>query len=52
MKMCSISVDPIPSMMRMPVFSYQASDTPAGSGSPAETHVRSESGMSSRSSAR
>ena len=42
--MCSISVEPIPSMIRMPVFSYQASDTPAGSGSPAETHVCSESG--------
>ena len=35
MKMCSISVEPMPSMIRMPVFSYHASDTAAGSGSPA-----------------
>ena len=44
--MCSISVEPIPSTIRMPVFSYQASETPAGSGSPAETHVCSEPGTS------
>ena len=43
MKMCSISVEPMPSMMRMPVRSNQASDTPAGSGSPADTHTRSGS---------
>ena len=43
MKMCSISVEPMPSMMRMPVRSNQASDMPAGSGSPADTHTRSES---------
>ena len=42
--MCSISVEPIPSTIRMPVFSYQASETPAGSGSPAETHVCSDAG--------
>ena len=41
--MCSISVEPIPSTIRMPVFSNHASDTPAGSGSPADTHVCSES---------
>ena len=45
--MCSISVEPIPSTIRMPVFSNHASDTPAGSGSPADTHVCSESGRSS-----
>ena len=50
--MCSISVEPIPSTIRMPVFSNHASDTPAGSGSPADTHVCSESGRSSLSSAR
>ena len=50
--MCSISVEPIPSMIRMPVFSNHSSDTLAGSGSPADTHVCSESGTSSRSSAR
>ena len=42
--MCSISVEPIPSMMRMPVFSNHASETAAGSGSPAETQVCSEAG--------
>ena len=53
--MCSISVEPMPSTMRTPVRSNQASDTPAGSGSPAETHVRSERSASAgaaRSSAR
>jgi hypothetical protein len=40
MKMCSISVEPMPSMMRMPVFSCQASKVGRGSVSPAETHSR------------
>jgi hypothetical protein len=43
MKMWSISVEPIPSMMRMPVRSNHASDTVAGSVSPADTQTRSES---------
>ncbi len=42
--MCSISVEPMPSTIRMPVFSNQASETAAGSGSPAETHVCSDVG--------
>ena len=50
--MCSISVEPIPSTIRMPVFSYHASETAAGSGSPALTHVCSEPGTSCASSAR
>ena len=33
-----ISVVPMPSTMRIPVFSYHASDVGLGSGSPAETH--------------
>ena len=40
--MCSVSVEPMPSTMRMPVRSVQASATAAGSGSPAETHARNE----------
>ena len=44
--MCSISVEPIPSTIRMPVFSYHASATAAGSGSPALTQVRRHAGTS------
>ena len=40
--MCSISVEPMPSMMRTPVRSVHAVATAAGSGSPAETHARNE----------
>jgi hypothetical protein len=39
MKMCSISVAPMPSMMRRPVRWRQASKVGSGSGSPAETHL-------------
>ena len=39
MKMCSISVAPIPSMSLIPV-PFQASKVALGSGSPAETHLR------------
>ena len=53
MKMCSISVEPMPSTMRMPVASCQACATLAGSGSPAEMHASSDgSSTRSRSSAR
>ena len=41
MKMCSISVAPIPSMMRSPVARSHASNVASGSASPAETHLRS-----------
>ena len=37
-----ISVEPMPSTMRIPVASNQASGVAAGSGSPAETHLRSD----------
>jgi hypothetical protein len=42
MKMCSISVAPMPSMIRMPVAARQASNVALGSASPADTHLRSE----------
>ena len=48
MKICSISVEPMPSTMRMPVASCQACATLAGSGSPAEMHACSD-GSSTRS---
>ena len=41
MKMCSISVEPIPSMMRTPVADSHSARVAAGSVSPAETHARS-----------
>ena len=51
--MCSISVEPMPSTMRMPVRSCQALATPAGSGSPAEMQARRDgSSGAARSSAR
>ena len=40
--MCSISVEPMPSRIGLPVFFVQASKTGAGSVSPAETATRSE----------
>src|SRR6478672_3789092 len=40
MKMCSISVAPIPSMIFNPVALYQSSQTFNGKVSPAETHLR------------
>ena len=40
MKMCSISVVPMPSMMRTPVACSQASKVESGSDSPAETQSR------------
>ena len=40
MKMCSISVAPMPSMMRSPVASWTSRQTDAGSASPAETARR------------
>jgi hypothetical protein len=42
MKICSISVAPIPSMISRPVAACQASNVPLGSASPADTHLRSE----------
>ncbi|MNL69173.1 hypothetical protein D3C87_1939970 [compost metagenome] len=42
MKMCSISVAPMPSRIGRPVFFTQSSKTGAGSVSPAETATRSE----------
>ena len=42
MKMCIISVAPIPSTMPIPVASFQACQVEAGRCSPAETQVRSE----------
>ena len=41
MKMWSISVAPMPSMMRMPVSRSHAWNTGSGSVSPALTHLRS-----------
>jgi hypothetical protein len=40
MKMCSISVAPMPSMIRTPVASWNASQVDFGSASPAETQRR------------
>jgi len=40
MKMWIISVAPMPSMMRMPVASYHASEVAFGSASPAEMQRR------------
>ena len=40
MKMCSISVEPIPSRILIPVRSRHASQVAAGSVSPAETQTR------------
>ena len=40
MKMCSISVAPMPSMIARPVACLKASKVAAGSVSPAETHLR------------
>ena len=42
MKMCSSSVEPMPSMMSMPVASFHNCRVAAGNASPAETHLRSE----------
>ena len=39
--MCSISVAPMPSIISMPVASFQSVRVAAGSTSPAETHLRS-----------
>ena len=41
MKMCSISVEPIPSMMRTPVAFSHSVRVATGSVSPADTHARS-----------
>jgi hypothetical protein len=40
MKMCSISVAPMPSMILIPVASSQASNVARGNVSPADTHLR------------
>ena len=40
MKMCSASVEPMPSRMTVPVFSFQRRKMSAGSASPAETQAR------------
>jgi hypothetical protein len=40
MKMCSISVAPMPSMISMPVASFHSARVAAGSASPADTHLR------------
>ncbi len=40
MKMCSISVEPMPSMIEMPVASRKSSHTDLGRCSPAEMHRR------------
>ena len=42
MKMCSISVAPMPSSIGLPVFAIHASYTGAGSVSPADTAARSD----------
>ena len=42
--MCSISVEPMPSMIHSPVASWNASETARGSGSPADTQRRSPVG--------
>jgi hypothetical protein len=39
MKMCSISVAPMPSMISMPVACFHCARVAAGSASPAETHL-------------
>src|SRR5574343_2762 len=39
-KICNISVAPIPSMIFNPVASYQSCHTLSGNVSPAETHLR------------
>ena len=43
--MCSISVEPMPSMMRTPTSSNQASEVAAGKGSPAATILRAISSV-------
>ena len=40
MKMCRHSVEPMPSRMTVPVFSFQRRKMSAGSASPAETQAR------------
>ncbi len=52
MKMCSISVAPMPSMMRMPVASRNSSQVGFGSVSPADTQRRSEERLRSASAGR
>jgi len=42
MKMCSISVDPMPSRISLPKRAFQASKSAFGNASPAETANRSE----------
>ena len=42
MKMCSISVEPMPSRIGLPVFATQSLNTGAGSVSPADTAMRSD----------
>ena len=42
MKMCSISVAPMPSRIGLPVLFVHSSNTGAGSVSPAETAMRSD----------
>ena len=40
MKMCRHSVEPMPSRITVPVFSFQRRKMSAGNGSPAETQAR------------
>ena len=42
MKMCSASVEPMPSRMTVPVFSFQRRKISAGKASPADTQARTE----------
>jgi hypothetical protein len=44
-KMCSISVDPMPSITSTPVRAVQARATSSGSASPADVHSRSASSL-------